>query len=83
MGSEPDPEADRRDAGMARARQVGQEEVRHSDRRRAAEKPTPDERAGMDWWNALTEAERSLLAAHVADTATPAEAWDAFKQLRQ
>jgi hypothetical protein len=44
--------------------------------------PTADEQAGMAWWNSLTEAERAYWL-HRADTATPAEAWDAFKQLRQ
>jgi hypothetical protein len=44
--------------------------------------PTLDKQAGMAWWNGLTEAERAYWL-HRADTATPAEAWDAFKQLRQ
>lgn len=42
--------------------------------------PTDDEIAGMAWWNALPEADRRfwLLA---AGTATPATAWQHYKQL--
>lgn len=39
---------------------------------------TPDEQAGIDWWNGLSEADRaSWLKA--ANTAIPAEAWAHFK----
>lgn len=43
--------------------------------------PTPDERAGMTWWNGLAEPERaSWLSA--AGSAVAADAWGAFKAAR-
>jgi hypothetical protein len=36
--------------------------------------PTPDEHAGMDWWNALSVSERARWL-DVANTAIAAEAW--------
>lgn len=41
--------------------------------------PTPDELAGMAWWNALTESERRMWL-RAANTATPADAWAYFKK---
>jgi hypothetical protein len=41
---------------------------------------TADERAGMAWWNGLTEAGAYWL--RVANTAIPAEAWAAYKRTR-
>lgn len=40
---------------------------------------TPDEQRGIEWWNALTEADRRFWLA-AALTATPAEAWAYFKR---
>ncbi len=41
---------------------------------------TVDEKAGMDWWNALTEAERDSWC-RAANTPTPAVAWEYFKRV--
>lgn len=41
--------------------------------------PTPDERAGMSWWNAMTEAQRPD-ALRRAGASTVAEAWAYHKQ---
>ncbi len=41
--------------------------------------PTPDEFAGIAWWNALTEAERAKWLAQ-AGTAVPADAWAEYKR---
>lgn len=43
-------------------------------------KPTPDETAGMVWWNSLTEADRAAWLAR-AGSAVPAEAWAAYQRL--
>lgn len=40
---------------------------------------TADERAGIEWWNALTEEDRRFWLA-AALTAVPAEAWQYFKR---
>ena len=40
---------------------------------------TPDEAAGIAWWNRLTEAERAQWLA-VAGSAVPADAWVAYKR---
>ena len=40
---------------------------------------TPDEKKGIDWWNALSEADRRFWLLG-AITSTPAEAWDYFKR---
>lgn len=37
---------------------------------------------GMEWWNGLTRAERSRWL-QIADSATPADAWQAFKASRK
>jgi hypothetical protein len=41
--------------------------------------PTDDEKAGMNWWNGLTEVQRAewLL---IADTAVPVVAWAVYQQ---
>lgn len=49
---------------------------------RNGREPTADEIAGMRWWNALTEAERSKWLS-VAGTAVAADAWAAFKSVRE
>ena len=41
--------------------------------------PTPDETAGMVWWNSLTEADRADWLAR-AGSAVPADAWAAYKR---
>jgi hypothetical protein len=41
--------------------------------------PTSDERAGMDWWNRLSERERALWLAK-AQSAKPSDAWTAYKR---
>ena len=41
--------------------------------------PTPDETAGMAWWNSLTEADRADWLAR-AGSAVPADAWAAYKR---
>lgn len=41
--------------------------------------PSPDEFAGMAWWNALTEEERAKWLAQVG-TAVPADAWAEYKR---
>jgi hypothetical protein len=43
------------------------------------EQMTADEKAGIDWWNALTEAERDSWC-RAANTPTPAVAWDYCKR---
>lgn len=41
--------------------------------------PTPDEQAGIDWWNSLSEAAREYwLAKASGDSA--AAAWEAYKR---
>ena len=44
--------------------------------------PTPDEQAGMNWWNGLTETERAHWLRQ-AGSAAPANAWEAFKRQRE
>lgn len=41
---------------------------------------TDDERAGMDWWNALSEADRRFWLS-AAISAVPADAWAYFKRV--
>ncbi|WP_413168805.1 hypothetical protein [Burkholderia latens] len=44
--------------------------------------PTPDERAGMDWWNGLSEGERlEWLLRSRGDRAV--DAWEAYKRAAQ
>lgn len=45
------------------------------------QEPTPDEAAGMVWWNSLAESDRAAWLAR-ADSAVPADAWAAYKGLR-
>ena len=40
--------------------------------------PSPDDLAGMNWWNAMTEGER-LVALQAAGTSIPAVAWGHYK----
>lgn len=42
--------------------------------------PTPDETAGIVWWNSLAESDRAAWLAR-ADSAVPADAWAAYKRL--
>jgi hypothetical protein len=42
-------------------------------------RPNDDEKAGMAWWNALTEQERADWL-RIADTAVPAVAWAVWQQ---
>ena len=42
--------------------------------------PTPDETAGMVWWNSLAETDRAAWLGQ-ADSAVPADAWAAYKRL--
>lgn len=42
--------------------------------------PTPNETAGILWWNSLSEVERAAWLAR-AGTAVPADAWAAFKRV--
>lgn len=42
---------------------------------------TDDERAGIEWWNSMTKADRSFWLA-AACTAVVAEAWAYFKRQR-
>lgn len=44
--------------------------------------PTPDEEAGMAWWNALSEADRTRWLQQ-AGTAVPAIAWACYKGSRE
>lgn len=41
--------------------------------------PTPDEQAGMTWWNRMTEHERAYWC-RVAESARPVDAWLAFQR---
>ena len=42
---------------------------------------TPDDRAGMAWWNTLTKTERARWLA-IAGSARPVDAWRAYKRAR-
>ena len=42
--------------------------------------PTADERAGMVWWNALSEAERLRWMHAAGDTGIAADAWTAYQR---
>lgn len=42
--------------------------------------PTPDEQAGMDWWNALSESERGKWLERVGGDASAADAWALYKK---
>lgn len=44
------------------------------------QQPTPDEITGMNWWNALHQADRRFWLA-AALTATPAQAWAYYKRV--
>jgi len=44
------------------------------------DQPTADERAGMAWWNALTEAARLYWLRRAGDTGRVADAWAAYQQ---
>jgi hypothetical protein len=39
--------------------------------------PTANERAGMDWWNSLSESERATWLTK-ANSAKPSDAWAAY-----
>jgi len=45
------------------------------------DRATPDERAGMDWWNSMSEQSRKTMleSPAVRDNPTPAMCWQAFK----
>lgn len=43
--------------------------------------PTSDERRGIEWWNALTEAERAAWLRR-ARSAVPADAWAHYRRIR-
>ena len=45
------------------------------------QEPTEDERAGIDWWNSLTEESRAEWL-RIAGSAKPADAWTEYKQVR-
>jgi hypothetical protein len=45
-----------------------------------ADQPTPDERAGMAWWNELSEAARLYWLRRVGDTGRVADAWAAYQK---
>lgn len=42
--------------------------------------PTPDEQAGIDWWNRLTEVERAFWFGKAGGTGSAADAWEAYKR---
>lgn len=42
--------------------------------------PTPDERAGMDWWNTLPDHEKTQWMRQAGDSGRVADAWAAFSQ---
>lgn len=42
--------------------------------------PSADERAGIAWWNALTQRERSAWMEKAGNTGVVADAWEAFKR---
>jgi hypothetical protein len=42
--------------------------------------PTPDERAGIAWWNALDEAARRYWLQQAGNTGRAADAWAAYKR---
>lgn len=42
--------------------------------------PTADERAGMTWWNTLSEAERRRWMREAGDTGIAADAWAAYQR---
>jgi hypothetical protein len=45
-------------------------------------KPTPDESAGMTWWNGLTKQQRAEWLER-AGSAIPAHAWAEFKRAKE
>lgn len=42
--------------------------------------PSADERAGMSWWNELTEADRRRWMREAGDTGIAADAWAAYQR---
>jgi len=44
--------------------------------------PTADERAGMDWWNSLSEPRRAAWL-YMAQSAKPSDVWAEFKRRAQ
>ncbi len=44
------------------------------------DQPTPDERAGMDWWNDLSEAARLYWLQQAGDTGRVADAWAVYQR---
>ncbi len=44
--------------------------------------PTEDERAGIDWWNSLSEFARADWL-RIAGSARPADAWTEYKRARE
>lgn len=45
----------------------------------SVQKPTDDDRAGMEWWNSLQESTRRLWL-EKAESARPVDAWRAYKR---
>jgi hypothetical protein len=45
-----------------------------------ADQPNPDERAGMAWWNSLSDDARLYWLRRAGDTGRAADAWAAFQQ---
>ena len=43
------------------------------------DEPSPDERAGMAWWNELSEVARGYWMRQAGDTGRAADAWAAFQ----
>lgn len=42
--------------------------------------PTPDEQAGMTWWNEMDERGRRYWMQRAGDTGRAVDAWEAFKR---
>jgi hypothetical protein len=45
--------------------------------------PTPEEQAGMDWWNSLSEAAREYWLGQAAGAGSAADAWEAYKRVSE
>lgn len=46
------------------------------------QEPTPDERAGMEWWNGLDETARRYWMIEAGNSGRAADAWETFKRAR-